>query len=89
MIHEALKAPCLVALPWQNTQNLTFFINLILLHGAVLFSFEAGNQPFNRINTHILNMCNRSDVSLSDTCINAFDLNHILPLETIFMEILL
>ena len=30
MIHEALKAPHLVALPWQNTQNLDFFINLIL-----------------------------------------------------------
>ena len=69
MIHKALKALRLVALPWQNTQNLTF-INLILLHGALLFSFEAGNQPFNIINTHIIHMCNRSDVSLSDTCIN-------------------
>ena len=72
MIHKALKAPRLVALPWQNTLNLTFFINLILLHGALLFSFEAGNQPFNRINTHIINMCNRSDVSLSDICINKY-----------------
>ena len=51
MINEALKAPRLVALPWQNTQNLTF-INLILLHGALLISFGAGNQQFNRINTH-------------------------------------
>ena len=41
MIHNALR---LVALPWQNTQNLTFFINLILLHGALLFSFEAGTN---------------------------------------------
>ena len=65
MIHK-------VALPWQNTQNLTSFINLILLYGALLFSFEAGSQPFNRINTHIINMCNRSDVSLSYTCINIY-----------------
>ena len=72
MIHEALKAPRLVALPLQNTQNLTFFINLILLHGDLLFSFEAGNQPFNRINTHIINMCSRSDASLSDTCVNKY-----------------
>ena len=72
MIHEALKALRFVALPWQNTQNLTFFINLILLHGALLFSFEARDQPFNRINTHIINMCNRLDVSLSDTCINKY-----------------
>ena len=65
MIHKALKALRLVAL-WQNTQNLTY-INLILLHGALLFSFKAGNQPFNRINTHIINVCNRSDVSLKIT----------------------
>ena len=58
--------------PFFLTNTLTFFINLILLHGALLFSFEAGNQPFNRINTHIINMCNRSDVSLSDTCINKY-----------------
>ena len=31
MINEALKAAHLIAVPWQNTQNLTFFINLILL----------------------------------------------------------
>ena len=64
MIHKALKAPRLVPLPWQNTQNLTFLINLILLYEALLFSFEAGNQP---INTH-----NRFDVSISDICINKY-----------------
>ena len=30
---------CLAIAKW------TFFINLILLHRAILFSFEAGNQP--------------------------------------------
>ena len=74
MIHKALKAPLLVALSWQNTQNLIFFINLILLHGALLFSFEAGNQPFNRINNHIINMCNISmSPSQIPVLINTFE----------------